>query len=106
MLGDPGADSQHGTKILQAKSARVKVYKTSDKALWAFTLIGPVPEGRPFLPLIGQKNIFLANQTVLVLKSKIYACQAMFYSIQTIKYAYCVPVFPNAGPFPELREVL
>ena len=49
MLGDPGADSQHGTKILQAKSARVKVYKTSDKALWAFTLIGPVPEGMAVL---------------------------------------------------------
>ena len=33
ILNDPGADIRDGTKILRVKSARVQVYKTSDKAL-------------------------------------------------------------------------
>lgn len=42
MLGDPGADSRGGTKILRGKSERVKVYKTSDKT--SGLLLGQVPE--------------------------------------------------------------
>lgn len=62
MLGDPGADSRGGTKILRGKSERVKVYKTSDKTSGLLLLSDRFQSGWLFLRLIGQKNIVLANQ--------------------------------------------
>lgn len=58
----PGADSQNRTNISWAKSVGVKVYKMNKTAPGLLLLSEQLQNGWLFFPLIGQKNIFVANQ--------------------------------------------
>ena len=56
ILGDPGAASRDD-RIFMGESLQQE-----RESPWALTLTYPVPEAFNSLLLIGQKNIFLANQ--------------------------------------------
>ena len=62
ILGDPGATSRDDAIFSGERHSRRESLFQGLKSPWALFLTKRVPEVSKSVPLIGQKNIFLANQ--------------------------------------------